>query len=155
MIYIYIYIEWILVLYFFFLIFKNKNLYINKWSKKFTYNFEDETPENRIDANSNARINPLKLSKQASIHEKPAIEAIINITSSTTNNNLKILSEMHVISSYIHSLIRSTFDSYEIISYCSNLLLLESSWSLSECTSYISDRYIIQIYVYLTAYENI
>jgi hypothetical protein len=84
-----------------------------------------------------------------------AIETIINVISTSTNNRLNRLSGLHLTSNYIHTVIRSIFDSYDIVSHCSNLLPFETATKSKERPDYVCDKYTNHEYDYSTVYGEI
>lgn len=86
------------------------------------YDTDDGADEEVKQTNIKSSIKLLKLARKANTCDMETNETIINAIPATTKNRLNRLSELHLITSYIHTVIRSTFDSYDIISHCSNLL---------------------------------
>lgn len=97
----------------------------------------------------------LKLVRKANTYDKAAIEAIINTISSSTNNRLNRISELHLTSSYIHIIISSIFGSYNSVPHCSNLLPCETATKSKERPDYIYDKYTNHEYDYSTVYGKI
>lgn len=98
----------------------------------------------------------LKLARKANKYEKPAIEVIVNLISSSTNNNLNRVSELHLSSSYIHTVISSIFESSNVIPHFSNLLPCEKAEKESkERPDYVCDKYANHEYDYSTVCDEI
>ncbi|KAI9278875.1 hypothetical protein BDA99DRAFT_493327 [Phascolomyces articulosus] len=124
--------------------------------KYFVYETNDGTDEDIKEINNESRIELLKLARKANKYEKSAIEVIVSLISSSTNNNLNRISELHLSSSYIHTVISPIFGSSDVIPHCSNLLPCETSDTESkERPDYVCDKYANHEYDHSTVYGEI
>ncbi|KAI9022720.1 hypothetical protein CLU79DRAFT_750374 [Phycomyces nitens] len=124
--------------------------------KYFFYKTSNESDESIREANNESRIKLLKLARKANKYEKAAIEVIVTLIPTSTNNKLNRVSELHLSSSYIHTVISSIFGSSDIIPHCSNILPCERTEGKSkERPDYICDKYTNQDYDYSTVYGEI
>ncbi|KAG1554949.1 hypothetical protein G6F49_007578 [Rhizopus delemar] len=128
----------------------------NMLEKYFAYETNDESDEDIREKNNESRIKLLKLARKANKYEKSAIEVIVSLITSLTNNKLNRVSELHLSSSYIHTMISSTFGSSNVIPHCSNLLPHEQTETKSkERQDYVCDKYKNHEYDYSTLYGEI
>ncbi|KAG0735862.1 hypothetical protein G6F57_010181 [Rhizopus arrhizus] len=108
------------------------------------------------ETNDESRIKLLILARKANEYEKSAIEVIVSLTTSSTNNKLNRVSELHLSSSYIHTMISSIFRSSNVIPHCSNLFPHEQTETKSkERSDYVCDKYKNHEYDYSTLYGEI
>lgn len=112
--------------------------------------------EDTREKNNESRIKLLKLARKANKYEKSAIEVIVSLITLSTNNKLNRVSELHLSSSYIHTVISSIFGSSDVIPHCSNLLPHKQTETKSkERPDYVGDKYKNNEYDYSTLYGEI
>lgn len=122
----------------------------------FIYETNDELDEDTREKNNESRIKLLKLARKANKYEKSAIEVIVSLITLSTNNKLNRVSELHLSSSYIHTVISSIFGSSDVIPHCSNLLPHKQTETKSkERPDYVGDKYKNNEYDYSTLYGEI
>ncbi|KAI9481434.1 MAG: hypothetical protein EXX96DRAFT_538631 [Benjaminiella poitrasii] len=85
--------------------------------KYFVHGTSDESDEYISATNDKSRIELLKLARKANKYEKSAIEVIINLILSSSNNNLSRVLELHLSGSYIHSVTSSILRSSNHTAY--------------------------------------